>query len=185
MTIRPARITASPCLAALSNGLLARAGWRCAGTPPIRGGWVAIGAPHTSNWDFVVGILAKWAIGIPVTFWGKDSLFRVPLFGPWLRWLGGVPVDRKNASGIVGQMADALTQARAEGRFLWLALAPEGKRQEEAEIGGIKGSHPINGGYHPWQYPNWATKFYADALMMDSANRNGSRYGLTGDASAS
>ena len=57
--------------------------------------------------------------------------------------------------------------------------------KEEATIGGIKGSHPINGGYHPWQYPNWATKFYADALMMDSANRNGSRYGLTGDASAS
>ncbi len=37
--------------------------------------------------------------------------------------------------------------------------------------GGIKGSHPINGGYHPWQYPNWATKFYADALMIDTQNR--------------
>ncbi|ADC62720.1 beta-L-arabinofuranosidase domain-containing protein [Allochromatium vinosum] len=35
--------------------------------------------------------------------------------------------------------------------------------------GGIKGSHPINGGYHPWQYPNWATKFYADALMINEA----------------
>ena len=48
--------------------------------------------------------------------------------------------------------------------------------------GGIKGSHPINGGYHPWQYPNWATKFYADALMMDMANTNGIRYGLTAQA---
>ena len=47
---------------------------------------------------------------------------------------------------------------------------------EPAVIGGIKGSHPINGGYHPWQYPNWATKFYADALMMDSANRQGALY---------
>ncbi len=37
-----------------------------------------------------------------------------------------------------------------------------------AECGGIKGSHPINGGYHPWQYPNWATKFYADALMLEN-----------------
>jgi len=37
----------------------------------------------------------------------------------------------------------------------------------EAERGGIKGSHPINGGYHPWQYPNWATKFFADALMLE------------------
>ncbi len=36
--------------------------------------------------------------------------------------------------------------------------------------GAIKGSYPVDGGYHPWQYPNWATKFYADALMIDEAN---------------
>jgi len=36
-----------------------------------------------------------------------------------------------------------------------------------AECGGIKGSHPVSGGYHPWQYPNWAAKFYADALMLE------------------
>ena len=52
--------------------------------------------------------------------------------------------------------------------------------EDSNAIGGIKGSHPIDGGYHPWQYPNWATKFYADALMMDMANRSGSHYGLTG-----
>lgn len=38
------------------------------------------------------------------------------------------------------------------------------------EIGGIKGSHPINGGYHPWQLPNWASKFYADSLMLEMTN---------------
>lgn len=43
-------------------------------------------------------------------------------------------------------------------------------------LGAIKGSHPVQGGYHPWQYPNWATKFYADALMMDDANRTGGQY---------
>lgn len=47
---------------------------------------------------------------------------------------------------------------------------------DPAVVGGIKGSHPINGGYHPWQYPNWATKFYADALMMDTANQEGGTY---------
>lgn len=36
------------------------------------------------------------------------------------------------------------------------------------ERGGIKGSHPVNGGYHPWQYPNWAAKFFADALMLET-----------------
>ena len=113
---------------ALARGVLRAFGWRVVfdGLPAAQG--VAIAYPHTSNWDFVVGMLAKWAIGLPATFWGKDSLFRVPLLGPWLRWLGGVPVDRQNASGIVGQMADALKQARAEGRFLWLVLAPEGTR---------------------------------------------------------
>lgn len=44
---------------------------------------------------------------------------------------------------------------------------------EPNELGGIKGSHPINGGYHPWQYPNWATKFYADALMMEETITTG------------
>lgn len=43
-------------------------------------------------------------------------------------------------------------------------------------VGGIKGSHPIDGGYHPWQYPNWATKFFADALMMDDSNNGGHPY---------
>ena len=47
-------------------------------------------------------------------------------------------------------------------------------------LGGIKGSFPLDGGYHPWQYPNWATKFYADALMMDMGNGDGSGYGLKG-----
>lgn len=84
--------------------------------------------PHTSNWDFLVGVLAKWAMGISVTFWGKDSLFRIPLFGRWLRWLGGVPVDRQAARGTVGEMVARMNAARDEGRFLWLALSPEGTR---------------------------------------------------------
>jgi 1-acyl-sn-glycerol-3-phosphate acyltransferase len=114
---------------ALARTAMRVAGWRVRfdGLPARQG--VAIIYPHTSNWDVVVGILAKWAIGIPVTFWVKDSVFRVPLFGRWMRWLGAMPVDRSAANGIVGQMADALKAARADGRFLWLALAPEGTRR--------------------------------------------------------
>jgi 1-acyl-sn-glycerol-3-phosphate acyltransferase len=122
---RPVQLRGS----ALARAALRLIGWRVrfAGLPARQG--VAIVYPHTSNWDFVVGILAKWSIGIPVTFWGKDTLFRVPLFGAWLRWLGGVPVDRRSASGAVAQMAQALRAARAEGRFMWLALSPEGTRR--------------------------------------------------------
>lgn len=43
-------------------------------------------------------------------------------------------------------------------------------------VGGIKGAYPLNGHYHPWQYPNWACKFFADALMMDEANHGGAPY---------
>jgi 1-acyl-sn-glycerol-3-phosphate acyltransferase len=114
---------------ATAQALLRAAGWRVLfdGLPARQG--VAIVYPHTSNWDFVVGLLAKWTIGIPVTFWGKDSLFRIPLFGRWLRWLGGRPVDRHAANGIVGQMAEELTAAVRDDRFMWLALSPEGTRR--------------------------------------------------------
>ncbi len=125
LTARPVRLRGSP----LAAAVLRLAGWqvRFNGLPARQG--VAIVYPHTSNWDFVIGLLAKWSIGIPVTFWGKDSLFRVPLFGRWLRWVGGHPVDRSSPNGIVGQMARELTEAKARDEFMWLALAPEGTRQ--------------------------------------------------------
>lgn len=112
-----------------ARALLRLAGWRVLfdGLPARQG--VLIVYPHTSAWDLVVGMLAKWSIGIQVTFWGKDSLFRVPLFGAWLRWLGGVPVDRAAPHGVVGQMAQALVDARDRDQFCWLALAPEGTRK--------------------------------------------------------
>ena len=112
----------------VARGILQWAGWRlCFNGLPARQG-VLVVYPHTSNLDFFVAILAKWGIGIGVTFWGKASLFKLPLAGRWLRWLGGVPVDRASANGIVGQMARELVAAREQGRFLWLALAPEGTR---------------------------------------------------------
>ena len=114
---------------ALARTLLRLAGWRVEfdGLPSRQG--VVIVYPHTSNWDFVVGMLAKWSIGIHGSFWGKASLFRVPLFGRWLRWLGGIPVNRSSAEGAVGELAQRLRQARERDEFLWLALAPEGTRR--------------------------------------------------------
>ena len=124
----PVQLRGSAC----ARVILRLGGWRVAfnGLPAKQG--VAIVYPHTSSWDFVVGILAKWAIGIPVTFWGKDRLFRIPVFGWWLRRLGGVPVNRESPHGAVGQMARALVAAREQDRFLWLALSPEGTRRRTA-----------------------------------------------------
>lgn len=112
----------------LARAVLAGFGWTVVwqGLPSRQG--VLVAYPHTSNWDFIVGVLAKWAIGIPAHFWAKDSLFRIPLMGRWLRWIGGIPVDRTGAQGIAADMTRRFRQARDDDRFLWLALAPEGTR---------------------------------------------------------
>lgn len=121
---RPVQLRGS----ALALGLMRVLGWKLVyhGLPARQG--VIVVYPHTSNWDFLFGLLAKWSIGIQVSFFGKDSLFRFPLVGHWMRWLGGLAVDRHAPQGIVGQMGAALAQAKAQGRFMWLALAPEGTR---------------------------------------------------------
>lgn len=124
LTARPVQLRGSR-LARLALRLL---GWRLLwdGLPAKQG--VIVVYPHTSNWDFPVGLLAKWALGLQVTFWGKDTLFKPPLFGRWMRWLGGVPVDRANPRGIVPDMVARMRAARAQDQFLWLVLAPEGTR---------------------------------------------------------
>ena len=123
----PVQFTGSP----LARGVLARLGWQVKfeGLPALQG--VIVVYPHTSNWDFLVCVLVKWAVGIQLNFWGKDSLFRIPLFGPWLRWLGGVPVDRSAPQGVVVQAVHHLTSHRAQGRYFWLGVSPEGTRKKQ------------------------------------------------------
>jgi hypothetical protein len=112
----------------LARRLLEAAGWqiRFNGLPSRQG--VAIIYPHTSNWDLPLGLLTKWALGFAPSFWGKDSLFKVPLFGAWMRWVGGVPVDRKSPRGVVEQMVERVKLARDRDEFFWLVVAPEGTR---------------------------------------------------------
>jgi 1-acyl-sn-glycerol-3-phosphate acyltransferase len=79
--------------------------------------------PHTSNWDFIVGMLYKLGIGLPVHWMGKDTIFRWPL-APLFRRLGGIPVNRRENTGFVETMLGEF--ARKE--WMWLVLAPEGTR---------------------------------------------------------
>ncbi len=87
--------------------------------------FVLIVAPHTSNWDFFVGVMAMFAAGFRVTFLGKHTLFRWPI-GIVMRWLGGVPVNRSNASNVVEQVVDYFRARPA----MVLALSPEGTRKK-------------------------------------------------------
>lgn len=114
----------------LARWLLACWGWRVDfdGLPALQGIFVVY--PHTSNCDFVVAVMAKWSIGVQLRFWGKDSLFRIPVFGRWLRWIGGIPVDRSAPGGLVGQAIEAFSQANANSTYFWLGLSPEGTRKK-------------------------------------------------------
>jgi 1-acyl-sn-glycerol-3-phosphate acyltransferase len=109
---------------ALGRLVLAAFGWRIEGALPDRPKLVAAVAPHTSNWDFVFAAAAMLALGIRASWLGKNSLFRWP-FGLLLRWLGGLPVDRRNAHGTV----EALIDEFASHEQLVLGIAPEGTRR--------------------------------------------------------
>lgn len=85
--------------------------------------YVAIGAPHTSNWDFPVAILTMAALEMDARWVGKHTLFRWP-FGPLMRALGGVPVDRRKSQNFVQQVVERM---RSESEFV-LVIAPEGTR---------------------------------------------------------
>ncbi len=108
----------------IARGALRLCGWRMTGSLPDRPRMVIAAGPHTSNWDFLVGMGAMYAAGFRVSFLGKDTLFRPPL-GWLMRWLGGKPVDRAVAHGLV---AETVRQILASEKFI-LALAPEGTRK--------------------------------------------------------
>ena len=108
----------------LGRATLSAMGWRVTGEIPNVPKLVLIAAPHTSNWDFIVAIAAKLALGIEVRFLGKDSLFVGPL-GWVMRALGGRPVDRAHSHDVVKEMVGEF--ARADR--LMLGLAPEGTRK--------------------------------------------------------
>ena len=114
-----------PWLQALGRAALRMAGWSIVGELPHLPKFVIIVAPHTSNWDFAVGLAAKFALALDITWFGKDTLFRGPA-GALLRKLGGRPVRRDSPEGVVAEMA---AMVRHEPRFL-LALAPEGTRRQ-------------------------------------------------------
>lgn len=86
--------------------------------------YVIIVAPHTSNWDFFVGLGAKFALGLEAKWLGKHSIFRGPP-GWILRALGGIPVDRSRPDGTVEAV---LAEMKGTKTFV-LALAPEGTRK--------------------------------------------------------
>ncbi len=97
--------------------------WSLRSEPAPRVPTVLIGAPHTSNWDFVLMLAIAWQLGIPVRWLGKDALFR-GWRGPLMRRLGGIPVDRADAARVVGEVVERVRS----GEVFGLVVTPDGTR---------------------------------------------------------
>lgn len=100
-------------------------GWRRAGQVPDAPKFVMIAAPHTSNWDFPVGLAIILAFKAKMYWLGKEPIFRWP-FGTFFKWLGGIPVSRSKSGDVVAQSVQAFN----EQVRMMMVVAPEGTRKK-------------------------------------------------------
>lgn len=126
----------------LAKLILRMMGWKIIDTIPrdIKK-CVMVIAPHTSNWDFVIGRLAFFQLRLPVKFLIKKELFVFPL-GSLIKAMGGIPVDRKKSHNVVMQVADKFNKRDS----LFVVITPEGTRSYN---------------------PKWKKGFYYIAEMAD------------------
>lgn len=110
----------------ISAWVLKTWGWKITGHYPFEIPKVVIAvAPHTSNWDFPVGVLTNSAMRCRANYVGKHTLFRWP-FGYLFRYWGGIPVDRSTRHNFVAQVVEQFQKLER----LHLVLAPEGTRKK-------------------------------------------------------
>jgi 1-acyl-sn-glycerol-3-phosphate acyltransferase len=100
-------------------------GWTITSAPFPGDKFVLVGAPHTSNMDFLFLLATSWVLRLKLHWIGKHTLFRPPI--GWLsKRLGGIPVDRRASHGVVDQIANQIKYAE---QFI-LVIAPSGTRKQ-------------------------------------------------------
>ena len=109
-------------------GLRLSGGWKINGQMPDVKKAILPVAPHTSNWDFPVGVFVMLALGLKLNYLGKASLFRFPIKSLMTK-LGGIPIDRSAPNGVVGKMVAEFKQQHE----LILVITPEGTRKKVKE----------------------------------------------------
>ncbi|MCH8034526.1 MAG: lysophospholipid acyltransferase family protein [Bacteroidetes bacterium] len=109
----------------LASAFLKLFGWDAVQGLPKFKKYVLIGAPHTSNWDFVLAMLVALAIGLRFKWLGKHTLFKNP-FGYVLKFFGGIPIDRTIHSSVIERVAEMFNNSER----LVIAITPEGTRSK-------------------------------------------------------
>jgi len=112
-----------------ARGLMRLSGWRIDADIPDIPKFVLIGAPHTSNWDFILAMGTIFSLGIQVSWLGKHSMFQWPLKSIFT-WLGGIPVDRTIKNG--GLVAQTIESFRMRDKLI-VGMMPEATRAKVAE----------------------------------------------------
>ena len=113
----------------LARAVLRLIGWQAVFVPPLGKKSVVMFYPHTSNWDFPLGVLFKWCYRLDIHWAGKDTLFRFPLRS-LLLWLGGVPINRRERTGMIGQLIERF----AASESFHICIAPEGTRSKTEHL---------------------------------------------------
>ena len=109
-------------------------GWKVEGlVPPVAGNQnlVLIAGPHTSNWDGVFGFAAILGLDAKITFFGKYTLFNKPVLGRFLKYMGGIPVDKsKPGRGLTDVAIDNMKKLNGS----LIAMSPEGTRAKTEKM---------------------------------------------------
>jgi len=100
-------------------------GWEFEGNLPPQGNFILLCSPHTSNWDLIYLLAVMFMLRLRFSWFGKHTIFKKP-FGGFMKWLGGIPVDRRSAHGVVDQLVDRFN----ETDNLILAITPAGTRRK-------------------------------------------------------
>jgi len=129
----PKTIFTTPVIRHLFYGLsvivLKLVGWKAIGNrDSIPDKAVFVAAPHTTNWDLPFALMLSFQLKLPIYWMGKASIFRFP-FGPLMRWLGGIPVERNRSTNLVDGMIAQFKRTES----LLVVIAPEGTRKNVGE----------------------------------------------------
>jgi 1-acyl-sn-glycerol-3-phosphate acyltransferase len=103
-------------------------GWEIEGVLPNSDKLLIIGAPHTSNWDWILVMFTAYSLGVRISWMAKHTLFKKP-FGGIMRWLGGVAIDRRGKHNTVEQAVYSFKETEK----LVLCITPEGTRSKVRE----------------------------------------------------
>ncbi len=112
-----------PISRAFGRFLLRTVKMKVGGTVPDVPKAILLGVPHTTNWDLILALGMKYALGLNYSWMMKKEAFFFP-FGGMFKKMGGIPIDRKAAKDVIGQVSDWFDA----NEKAWIGITPEGTR---------------------------------------------------------